>query len=104
VLEAARPSTNDVLEILDDRSTAPDSTLPSTGIGLEWERLLSPPRVVHTQYGTRSTTAILFNREGGIQLVERGFDREGQISWQRTFFTQPAVEGDAAAPGWIEPY
>ena len=45
--------------LLYDRAIAPDSDLPDTGVGLEWERLLSPIFISAPGYGTRSSTIIL---------------------------------------------
>lgn len=67
---------DDLLNVLADRTTAPDEALPDTGVGLELERLLSPMFLVTPLYGTRSSTALLV---GGRQasLVERRFDSRG---------------------------
>jgi uncharacterized protein with NRDE domain len=101
LLGSGTPTPTDVLGILDDRAPASNGDLPDTGIGPAWERLLSPPRIVHPQYGTRCSTAVLFHRDGGIELVERGFDREGCISWQRAFARRQPAE-DGAGARWIE--
>ncbi len=55
---------------------APDALLPDTGIGLELERMLSPPFVQGTRYGTRCSTVVLVG-ETHIRFVERRFGPGG---------------------------
>jgi len=55
---------------LKNADPAPDHMLPSTGVSLEWERLLSPMFIKSEGYGTRSSTVILMN-EKEIQFYER---------------------------------
>jgi len=64
----------DLFPILADTAPAPDDRLPDTGIGLERERLLSPPFVLAPGYGTRSTTLLLMDRRGCVTWIERRFD------------------------------
>jgi uncharacterized protein with NRDE domain len=60
--------------ILADRTIAPDSLLPETGVGIELERLLSPLFISAPTYGTRSSTVILIDREGEVTFIERSFN------------------------------
>lgn len=48
-----------------------DDLLPDTGVGLEKERLLSPLFIHGSDYGTRSTTLLLIDRQNRIRLLER---------------------------------
>lgn len=64
-----------LLSILDDREPASDEALPDTGVGLETERMLSPPFIDGELYGTRSSTVILMHRSGTVTFVERTFVR-----------------------------
>jgi uncharacterized protein with NRDE domain len=75
ILKKETPSTEDLFQILFDSTPANDSSLPSTGIGLEWERILSPIFIQSPTYGTRSSTILLLDRCGGITLAERSFDK-----------------------------
>jgi uncharacterized protein with NRDE domain len=61
--------------ILADRTIAADDALPVTGVGLEWERMLSPLFVSATEYGTRSSTVLLIDNRGEVTFVERTFQR-----------------------------
>jgi uncharacterized protein with NRDE domain len=66
-----------ILQILEDRSRPPDDLLPDTGVGLEWERMLSPVFITSPTYGTRSSSVLLVGRDGKVQFVERTFIPEG---------------------------
>jgi len=65
----------------------PDDDLPDTGVGLAWERRLSPPFIVSEDYGTRSTIALLARPEGEVILAERWYpDALGpRVFRQRTY-------------------
>jgi uncharacterized protein with NRDE domain len=69
-----------LLEILLDRTYAADHDLPSTGVPLDLERALSASFTATPGYGTRSSTAILRRRDGGILFAERRFDAEGRLA------------------------
>ncbi len=63
-----------LFEILSDRKTAPDRELPSTGIALEKERLLSPIFIQSPGYGTRSSSVLLIGLNKRVKFVEKVFD------------------------------
>jgi uncharacterized protein with NRDE domain len=63
--------------LLSDQNRPPDALLPSSGIGPEWERLLSSAFIVSEDYGTRSSTVVLVDRDGGVVFVERTFGPGG---------------------------
>jgi uncharacterized protein with NRDE domain len=65
-----------MFSLLSDRRIPPDERLPSTGIGLEWERILSTIFIESPIYGTRSSTVLLIGRNRRVRLVERVFDGE----------------------------
>lgn len=66
--------------MLGDHSRPGDHELPDTGIGLEWERLLSAAFITSPDYGTRCATVLLVDRDGRVTFVERGFGPGGQPS------------------------
>ena len=66
----------DLFNILADRSVPPDDTLPQTGVGVEWERILSPLFITSKDYGTRSSSVLLIKRNGRVTFVERSFKPE----------------------------
>jgi uncharacterized protein with NRDE domain len=87
-------SPEDIFAILADRSTPSDAELPDTGIGLEWERLLSPMFITSDIYGTRCSSILLWKHTGEVTFIERTFDRvagsEPKISTQHYTFTLTA--------------
>ena len=60
---------------LADRRVADDDALPETGVGLERERQLSPPFIATPEYGTRASTVILVDRQGGVRFTEKSWHR-----------------------------
>lgn len=76
-------------QILSDPSPAPDSELPETGIGIEWERTLSAIRIAGDHYGTRTSTLLLARRDGVIHFTERTLILEAQSTEASFRFTLP---------------
>lgn len=67
-----------LFDALSDRSRAADHELPSTGVTLEWERLLSSAFITSERYGTRCSTVFAVTHDGEARFVERSFDAEGR--------------------------
>jgi uncharacterized protein with NRDE domain len=59
---------------LTDHRVSSDEKLPSTGIGLEWERILSTIFINSPVYGTRSSTVLLIGKNKRVRFVEKVFD------------------------------
>jgi uncharacterized protein with NRDE domain len=82
--------------ILGDRAIADDTSLPATGVPLEWERLLSAPFIVSPEhgYGTRCSTVFCIDRAGEARFVERSFDPGGYATGtvDLRFALEPAVQ------------
>jgi uncharacterized protein with NRDE domain len=68
------PFTERLFDLLRDRSTAPDDALPDTGVGLEWERILSSVFITSPTYGTRSSTLILLDGNDRVTFMDRTFN------------------------------
>ena len=66
-----------LFRVLADGYRPEDANLPDTGVGLEWERLLSSAFIKSPDYGTRSSTVYLVDGEGGAHFIERSFGPEG---------------------------
>lgn len=66
-----------LFDALADTTPAPDAALPDTGVGLDLERLLSPPFVRGTRYGTRCSTVVLVD-DDRITFAERRFGPQAQ--------------------------
>jgi len=60
-----------LFQLLDDGTPAADHDLPDTGVGTEWERVLSPIRIDTEGYGTRCSSVILVDGQGQARFVER---------------------------------
>ena len=73
--------------VLGDRTRAPDNELPTTGVSLEWERLLSSPFIVGESYGygTRCATVVTIGRDGAARFIERTFDPAGLQTGEEDF-------------------
>jgi uncharacterized protein with NRDE domain len=59
---------------LREERLAPDHELPSTGVELEWERVLSSVFIATPVYGTRASTVVLIETSGAATLIERSYD------------------------------
>jgi len=86
--------TGQLLEMLADREPAADGEMPDTGIGPDWERLLSSPFIVNTHYGTRCSTILKLLEDGEMHFTERRFDAHGNPSGESAFHF--AIEGATA--------
>lgn len=62
-----------IFEILADKTQPDDKSLPDTGVGIEWERILAPIFVSSDSYGTRSSVVLLIDHEGKVSFTERTF-------------------------------
>lgn len=73
--------------LLDDDTRAALEQLPSTGVGPEWESLLSSIFIQSPDYGTRAQT-VLCVEQGTVAITEQGRGPEGVLlernseSWQ----------------------
>jgi uncharacterized protein with NRDE domain len=68
------PSASKLFDLLGDRTPAPDGTLPDTGVGRDWERVLSSIYITSPTYGTRSSTLILIDRNNRVTFMDRTFN------------------------------
>lgn len=85
----------ELFALLADREPGPDGELPDTGVGLEAERLLSPPFIASPLYGTRGSTLLLVPRGGRATFLERRFDEAFREAGTSRF--------DLDFPGWDPP-
>jgi uncharacterized protein with NRDE domain len=79
-LLADAPTPDALVDLMSDTTTAPDHALPSTGVPLDWERALSPLRILTSGYGTRCTTALTIDRAGRVAFVERTYGADGEAA------------------------
>lgn len=74
-----------LFRLLGDARPAADAELPDTGVGIDWERRLSPPLVLGEDYGTRASTVVRIGRDGAVRFEERTRDGEGGFGAIRAF-------------------
>ena len=67
------PDFEPCFDLLSDDETAPDDQLPDTGVGLDWERILSAIFVKSPVYGTRASTILAVRADNSVRFVERRF-------------------------------
>jgi uncharacterized protein with NRDE domain len=70
------PPQDELFHMLGDRTIAHDEQLPDTGVGMEWERILSPIFITSPTYGTRSSTVILIDRNNCVTFTEKTFNSD----------------------------
>ncbi|HXQ31976.1 MAG TPA: NRDE family protein [Steroidobacteraceae bacterium] len=92
---AAPPRAAALLDLLADRAPAADGELPDTGVGLPEERRLSPAFILGTEYGTRSTTALVLGTDGHGAVIERSYAADGSPSGTRRFRLSRRAPPDA---------
>ncbi|OOG43347.1 NRDE family protein [Rhodanobacter sp. C05] len=68
-----------LFEALADEQVAPDAQLPDTGVGLERERWLSSAFIRGAEYGTRASTVVAIDHDGGGVIAERRFGPHGRF-------------------------
>jgi len=68
------PDHEALFSMLADRSAPDDKELPDTGVGLEWERMLSPIFITSPTYGTRSSTLIFIDLNDRVTFIEKTFN------------------------------
>jgi uncharacterized protein with NRDE domain len=90
--EALGDGDEPLFAMLSDSAPAHDAELPATGVGLDWERRLSPVLITGEGYGTRTST-VLRCSAGAARLEERTRDAAGTVTGTQRFefpFGRPA--------------
>jgi uncharacterized protein with NRDE domain len=80
LLRSNEPELEGLFQLLSDAAPFPDASLPDTGIGIERERLLSSLFIAGSDYGTRSSTIILIDRDDSVTFHEHSFNSRHQLS------------------------
>jgi uncharacterized protein with NRDE domain len=70
LIREGTPTVEDLLQLLLNDRPAPDEDLPDTGVGGEWERLLSPIFIAAPGYGTRCSTILMVGHDGEVLFEE----------------------------------
>ncbi len=67
-------SPEEIFHLLANRERPNDESLPETGVGLEWERILSSVFITSLVYGTRSSTTVMMDNSGEVTFIEKVFN------------------------------
>ncbi|UCH65026.1 MAG: NRDE family protein [Ignavibacterium sp.] len=63
----------ELLSLLSDTRKAKEKDLPDTGVGIEWEKVLSSVFIQSPNYGTRCSTAVLIDNNNNVRFAEKTF-------------------------------
>lgn len=74
-----------LFELLTNKRAAKDEDLPQTGISIEWERMLSSIFIQSDDYGTRSSTILLINKDKHAYWEERTFNSKADLTHKQVF-------------------
>lgn len=74
-----------LFSLLAAEAAPPDTDLPHTGVGLDWERILSPIFIQSPAYGTRSSSVLLIEHNNNVYFAERTFT-PGRKDWREVSF------------------
>lgn len=66
----------DFFAVLGDTHRPADGDLPSTGVGKDWERLLSSIFIQSETYGTRSSAILTIDEDGYLRFCERTYHHD----------------------------
>ena len=69
-----------IYKFLSNDAKAADETLPDTGVGREWERVLSPAMIVTEKYGTRCSTILGISCHRAVSFEEHSRDPSGMVT------------------------
>ena len=76
-----------LINIMTDKEIAPDEQLPTTGVPVELERLLSASFICNTErgYGTRCSSAILVGTDGTVRFSEQNYNEDTTVASRNLF-------------------
>lgn len=73
ITKAAPFDIDAAFDMMLDEAKAPDDLLPQTGVPYEWEKELSSMCIKTETYGTRCSTVVVWDKQGGIYFEERSY-------------------------------
>ncbi len=79
LLAEGRPNSEEIFQLLQDNQLPDESLLPQTGVGIEWERLLSPIFIDSPGYGTRSSALVTMRDDCSVEFHERTYSHDGGV-------------------------
>lgn len=74
LISKREPDTEELFKMMQTDTQYPDNLLPDTGVGQDVERQLSPIFIPGQDYGTRSTTLLMWDNHGNVRMQERSYD------------------------------
>ncbi len=90
ILQAEDLDKERLFELLRDDNPADEGDLPVTGISKELEKAISSIFIKTEQYGSRCSTVLLIDKEGGIDFTERSFEPcTTTIKEEQHFYVKP---------------
>ncbi|MFD1040451.1 NRDE family protein [Virgibacillus byunsanensis] len=87
LMENEELETDALFDIISDAEEAKEENLPKTGVSLDLERNLSPLFIKTPEYGTRSSTVLLIDRDNHVTFVERLYET-GEFTKENRFLFQ----------------
>ncbi len=72
-LLGGRVDASQLMEILTDHRVAQDHELPSTGVPLDIERMLSSRFIRSPEYGTRACSVVIFDNDNHVSFHEQNY-------------------------------
>ncbi len=91
ILAKKNPLTEELFEILSDKSFSPDDLLPDTGLEKRVESAISAIFVSTPEYGTRASTIILVNHQNYATFIEKSLNYESG-KWIKSSFEFEILE------------
>ncbi len=77
-LASSEINSSTLLKLLDDRERGPAKDVSADGLRFEFAHALTAPFIVQPEYGTRSSSVVLYSANGTIDVVERRFRPDGR--------------------------
>jgi len=78
-----------LFHLMQNSQQAQRESLPSTGVPLDWEQLLSSIFIISPEYGTRTTNIITQDNEGKISVHDRSYNEQGYCIKEQFFSITP---------------
>jgi len=88
LLDADNVNETSLMRLLNDRGRAPVSEVEKGRLEFETAHAITAPFIVMPDYGTRCTTTLLVDKDGGWHFTERRFDPAGQTAGESRFSFQ----------------
>lgn len=85
LLSSNTANETELMRLLSDRTPASVDQISNEDLPFETARAVTAPFIVAPEYGTRSTTTVLWGTDGVIEFCERRFDTSGKSTGESRF-------------------